>query len=69
MGKWGNLMFGEALVYAYEKTGDEAFKTSYEKLLKWAMCAYCSAVELHLLRQRGIYCHIPPTASSFSSLR
>ncbi len=28
---------GEALIYAYEKTGDEAFKTSYEKLLKWAL--------------------------------
>ena len=28
---------GEALIYAYEKTGDDTFKTSYEKLLKWAL--------------------------------
>jgi unsaturated rhamnogalacturonyl hydrolase len=28
---------GEALIYAYERTGDVAFKTSYEKLLQWAL--------------------------------
>jgi len=28
---------GEALLYSYEKTGDEYFKTSAEKLLKWAL--------------------------------
>ena len=28
---------GEALLYSYEKTGDESFKTSTDKLLKWAL--------------------------------
>ncbi|MBQ2750294.1 MAG: glycoside hydrolase family 88 protein [Clostridia bacterium] len=28
---------GEALIYAYEETGDDYFKESYEKLLHWAM--------------------------------
>ena len=27
---------GEALIYAYEETGDEYFKRAYEKLLHWA---------------------------------
>ena len=28
---------GEALIYAYERTGDEALKKAYEKLLTWAL--------------------------------
>ncbi|MBR4865786.1 MAG: glycoside hydrolase family 88 protein [Clostridia bacterium] len=28
---------GEALIYAYEETGDGYFKSAYEKLLHWAM--------------------------------
>lgn len=28
---------GEALIFAYEKTGDAAFKTAYERLLQWAL--------------------------------
>ncbi|MBN1876361.1 MAG: glycoside hydrolase family 88 protein [Anaerolineae bacterium] len=28
---------GEALIYAYEKTGDAAFKKAYERLLHWAL--------------------------------
>lgn len=28
---------GEALIYAYEQTGDPVFKAAYEKMLEWAM--------------------------------